>query len=348
MKIDRMNADHYRVAIVGAAGLKGRELNDVLHERNFPARDVKLLDDDEALGQFDSVGDEATFIQSVRPENFENVDFVFFASDEGFTRAHWKLAKRAGSSVVDLSYALEHEPQIAIRAPWVERDLGNPPRADLENTSAVVAHPAAVVMALLLLRAEKKVGIQRVAATVFEPVSERGKRGMDELHEQTVNLLSFQQLPKTFFDAQVAFNMLVRYGDRSFTKLEAVEQRILSHFRQITRGNTIIPSIMLAQSPIFHGYVFSLYLELEKTSSAEDLSAALAGEHVTLIPAAEEAPNNVNAAGQDDVLVSLRRDAYHQNAFWLWGAADNLRLAALTAVDCAASLALTRSRGAVQ
>lgn len=343
-----MNADHYRVAIVGAAGLKGRELNDVLHERNFPARDVKLLDDDESLGQFDSIGDEATFIQSVRPENFEHVDFVFFASDEGFTRAHWKLAKRAGSSVVDLSYALEDEPQIAIRAPWVERDLGSPQRADLEMTSAVVAHPAAVVMALLLLRARKKVGIQRVAASIFEPVSERGKRGMDELHEQTVNLLSFQQLPKTVFDAQVAFNMLARYGDRSSTKLEAVEHRILSHFRHITRGNTIVPSIMLAQSPIFHGYVFSLYLELEKPATADDLTAAIAGEHVTLVPAAEEGPNNVNAAGQDDVLVSLRRDAYHENAFWLWAAADNLRLAAITAVDCAASLALTRSRGAVQ
>ena len=245
---------------------------------------------------------------------------------------------------------MEDEPQIAIRAPWVERDLGSLPRADLETTSAVVAHPAAVVIALLVLRAQKKAGIQRVAAMIFEPVSERGKRGMDELHEQTVNLLSFQQLPKTVFDAQVAFNMLSRYGDRSSTKLDAVERRIVTHFRHITRGNAIVPSLILAQSPIFHGYIFSIYMELNQDEpiSLEDFSAAFAGEHVTLVPSGEESPNNVNAAGQDEILLNVRRDANNENAFWLWAAADNLRLAAITAVDCAASLALTRSRGAVQ
>src|SRR2546430_4008092 len=70
----------FRVAIVGAATLKGRELKEVLDEMNFPVADVKLLDDDESLGQLDQVGDEATFIQPADPEHFRNVDFAFFAS----------------------------------------------------------------------------------------------------------------------------------------------------------------------------------------------------------------------------------------------------------------------------
>src|SRR5450755_3296478 len=86
----------FRVAIIGAATLKGRELKDVLSDRNFPAQDIRLLDDDESLGQLEAVGDEPTFIQSVLPEHLENVDFTFFAADETFTRNTWSMAKQAG------------------------------------------------------------------------------------------------------------------------------------------------------------------------------------------------------------------------------------------------------------
>src|SRR5438067_10076850 len=78
-----------RVAIVGAGTLKGKELKDALDERKFPAVEIKLLDDDESLGQLDAVGDEPTFIQSVRPEHFEHLDFAFFAAEADFTRRKW-------------------------------------------------------------------------------------------------------------------------------------------------------------------------------------------------------------------------------------------------------------------
>src|SRR6476661_7917373 len=80
----------YRAAIVGAGTLKGKEVAEVLNDRNFPAVDVKLLDDDEALGQLEAMGDEVTFIQNVRNEQFDRVDFTFFASDPDCTRNNWK------------------------------------------------------------------------------------------------------------------------------------------------------------------------------------------------------------------------------------------------------------------
>src|ERR1700726_3652380 len=76
----------YRVAIVGAASLKGKEIAEMLNERNFPATDIRLLDDDEAMGQLEAMGDEISFIQRVRADQFENVDFTFFASDVESTR----------------------------------------------------------------------------------------------------------------------------------------------------------------------------------------------------------------------------------------------------------------------
>src|SRR3974377_2318254 len=182
----------FRVAIVGAASLKGRELKDVLSERNFPAHDIRLLDDDESLGQLEAVGDEPTFIQSVLPEHMEGVDFTFFASEENFTRPTWGMAKKAGSDIIDLSYGLAGQPDVLLRAPWVEREIGIVPRVDLAGAPVRIAHPAAMVLALLLLRAAHVAKVSQAIATLFEPASERGKRGMDELHEQTVNLLSFQ------------------------------------------------------------------------------------------------------------------------------------------------------------
>ena len=334
----------YRVAIVGAATLKGKEMAEILRDRNFPAVDVRLLDDDESLGQLEAVGDEMSFIQSVRTEQFERVDFTFFASDPRCTRGNWKTARDLGNTIVDLSYALEGEPEATVRSPWIERQIGQPPPPELQPRPVVVAHPAATVLALLVLRAGK---VQRMAATVFEPASERGQKGMDELHEQTVNLLSFQELPKNIFDIQIAFNMVSRYGPRSDFALAAVSERVLKHYRQIAPG-AAEPSLFMVQAPIFHGHAFAVYLETEKPVAIEDFSLMLTGDHVLVTRGAEEAPTNVNAAGQEDILVSVTRDAHHTNGFWLWAASDNLRIAALTAAECAESMTASRPRGQIQ
>src|SRR5260221_14500790 len=100
---NQKSASLFRVAIVGATTLKGKELKEVLEERNFPAMDIKLLDDDESLGQLDRVQDEATFVQPVTATQLEQMDFTFFAANEKFTRKNWKLARNAGSAIVDLS-----------------------------------------------------------------------------------------------------------------------------------------------------------------------------------------------------------------------------------------------------
>ncbi len=337
----------YRAAIVGAASLKGKELKEVLEDRNFPAADIRLLDDNESLGQLEAVGDEISFVQPVGRDQFEKVDFAFFASDEKFTRQNYKLARDAGSAVVDLSYALENEPGVSISSPWIERELGQAGRLGLESNTVVIAHPAAVTLALLLLRAKKAGTVNRAVATVFEPVSEQGRRGMDELHEQTVNLLSFQQMPTGVFDSQVAFNMIGRYGESSSQSLEQIERRIVNHLSKLLNGD-MMPALMLVQAPVFHAHTFSIFIETETSVSIGDFSAALAGEHVEVARSPEDFPSNVNIAGKDHILVSLRRDVSNHKGLWLWAAADNLRLAALTAADCASALAAVRPHGKVQ
>jgi len=348
---DLRGANLYRIAVVGAASLLGKEIAEVLRDRNFPAVDVRLLDDDESIGQLEAVGDEMTFIQSIRPEQFEHVDFTFFASGPRATRAKWETARDLGNTIVDFSGALEDAPGATIRSPWVEREmiergLARPVPPQLQPGPVVVAHPAATALALLALRAQKLAKVERLVATVFEPASEYGQQGMDELHEQTVNLLSFQDLPKKVFDVQVAFNMVARYGSGSRHSLHKVSERILKHYRQLAPG-AIQPSIQVVQAPVFHGHAFSIYIEAEKPLAIKDFSHELTGEHV-VVTTANDTPNNVSAAGQESILVVPSADATRANAIWLWAAIDNLRVSAVTAVECAEALTASRPLGQIQ
>ncbi len=336
----------YRAAIVGAGSLRGKEVAEMLNERNFPAADIRLLDDDEAMGQLEAMGDEISFIQRVRAEQFENVDFTFFASDQDSTRRSWKDARDAGSAIVDLSAVLEDEAGATVRSLWIERERGQVAPPELQPGPCVTAHPVAVTLALLLLRAKRAGTIKSAVATVFEPASEHGQKGMDELHQQTVNLLSFQPLPKDIFDAQVAFNMLARYGQKSHTALDSVEARILRHYRKIAGEALLEPSLLLLQAPIFHGHALALFVEFDSAVESARLSQALSGDHVAI--AAEDAPSNVSAAGQADIQLMVKPDAVNPNGVWLWAATDNLRISAVTAVECAESMAATRPTGKIQ
>jgi aspartate-semialdehyde dehydrogenase len=98
------------------------------------------------------------------------------------------------------------------------------------------------------------------------------------------------------------------------------------------------------QAPVFHGHGFSVYLEFEKPVALADFSQAMAGEHVVI--SSEDAPTSVSAAGQGDILVSLSKN--EGNGVWLWATTDNLRVSALSAVECAETMTASRPRGQVQ
>ncbi len=321
----------------------------MLNDRNFPSIDVKLLDDDESLGKLESVGDEVTFIQNVRTEQFQNIDFTFFASDAESTRKNWKTARNAGSAIIDLSSALEDEPDAAVRSPWIERQLGHPLIPELQPGPAVVAHPAAVVLALLLLRVQK--------AGTSEAGSGHGVRACirtrSERHGRTARADGEPALVPAIAEEHFRYPGSLQHGSplrRAFGAgaWQRSKSRVLRHYQKIAGKDAPLPSVLLVQAPIFHGHAFAIHVELGQTADVESISRALAGEHVKLTLGADDAPSNVNAAGQVDIQVSIAPDASQPNSFWLWAASDNLRIAAATAVECAETMAATRPRGKIQ
>jgi aspartate-semialdehyde dehydrogenase len=329
-------------------------LSEELGASSLAASDMVLLDEEDAAGQLTAAADEVAFIQRLEASSFERMDFVFFAGGAAVTKKHWQGARRAGASIVDLTYALEGEKNVLVRAPWIAELLAGKTQhnlPDLNTPAVVVAHPVAVMLALVAGRLAAKLALTSVAATVMEPASEYGREAMDELHQQTVNLLSFQTLPREQYDAQVSFNLLPEVGESAKVKLGLTEQRIRRHYAGLSDGQLPALAMQMVQAPVFHGYVVSILVDLGTAASVAEVEAALAGDHIDLVSASSDPPSNLSAAGQEDIMVRVRKDSGEGDKgtrFWIWMAADNLKLMALNAIACATELGRLRPLGKVQ
>jgi aspartate-semialdehyde dehydrogenase len=349
-----MTSKVYRIGIVGASSLAGKELSEEIGASSLAASELVLLDQEEAVGQMTATGDEAAFIQRLETSSFNRIDFVFFAGLAADTKKYWLDARRCGASIIDLTYALDGENDVLVRAPWVAEVLAEnaPNNSPNLNTPAVVAaHPVAVMLALVAGKLHAKLSLASVAATVMEPASQYGRAAMDELHQQTVNLLSFQSLPREQFDAQVSFNLLPELGEAAKVKLDSIEQRICKHYADLSDGHLPDLALQMVQAPVFHGYVLSILIELGKAATVFEVEEALVGEHIDLVTRDSDPPSNISAAGQADIMVRVRRnlgDSERGTRFWIWLAADNLKLAALNAIACATELQKLRPLGKVQ
>jgi len=142
--------------------------------------------------------------------------------------------------------------------------------------------------------------------------------------------------------------MIDRYGPESTHTVDAAERRICNHVRRLLGSHAAMPAVVLLQTPVFHAYTFSIYVELDKHVSAADFARALAGEHVQIAKTQDDSPSNVNVAGRDEILVAVRADAMHEKRHMAMGGRGQLAARALTAADCATALAAVRPHGKVQ
>lgn len=335
-------ATNLRGVLVGASTLLGKELIEELNTSANPW-DLRFADTGEGSGQLVAAGDEALLVQPLSPDLFEARDIAFFAADPQTTRTHWREAQNAGAGVVDLSAALESEQGAIIRSPWVPG--GRVPAID--TPVVVPAHPAAVMLGIVASRLSGAFGDVRLAATVLEPASQQGSRGLDEMHHQTVSLLGFHPLPQEVYDAQVAFNLRVSVGEAAKFDMGAIASAIRRHLGAIA-GEAIASSVafQLVHAPVFHGYTMSVYVQLPANADDGTVRHALHGGVVRLTNAHEEAPSNQSVVEEPGIAIALTEGtpAYNNGrGLWLWIAADNLKLAAHHAVACAEELAALRS-----
>jgi aspartate-semialdehyde dehydrogenase len=321
-------------ALIGSESLLGRELRDLIAVGHLPV-DLKLISEDpEKAGALTEQGGEPALVWGLDESAVRDASVVLLAgSDESAQRALDLRADAPGT--IDLTHTAEDRPRSFIRAPFVE-PAGFRAPADAIHS---IAHPAAIAIAMVLPRLHARFPLKRSVIHIFEPASERGTPGVEELQQQTVGLLSFKSMPKKIFDAQLSFNMLAQYGEDAPVTLESAELRIERHLATLlSRGGpqaaaAPMPSLRLIQAPVFHGYSLSLWVEFEENPGGEEVEAALTDARIDVRRSDLEPPTAVGVAGQDGVAVgAVAMDRNAPQACWCWLVADNLRLAAENAV----------------
>jgi aspartate-semialdehyde dehydrogenase len=324
-------AEPREIALVGGKTLLGRELRDVLDTSEEDVRLKLAAADEEEAGTITELAGEPAVISDLEAANLRGADAILLAATPELSRE--VIDMKLPAALIDLTYAAEDDPRARLRAPLVE------PAGFKAGTKVhVIAHPAAVALALFLNPLHLRHPVRRAVAHIFEPASERGAKGVDELQQQTVSLLSFKGLPKDIYDAQVSFSMLARYGEEAKPALEEIELRIERHLATLLANSSRapMPSLRLVQAPVFHGHSFSLWVEFEENPGAEAIGKTLAAAGVDVRGDDLEPPNNIGIAGQSGIAVgAIALDRNHPSACWIWMVADNLRLSADNAVAVA-------------
>jgi aspartate-semialdehyde dehydrogenase len=325
-----------KLAVIGSETLMGREIRDVVATSGLPF-ELKLFTDEPAQsGKLTEQSGEPALVWGLDLASLSETPVAILAGARESARKVLELAPP--THLIDLTHAAEENPRARLRAPRLE-----PPDYQASADAVhVVAHPAAIAIATAFERLHARHPVRRSLVHIFEPASERGNAGLEELQQQSVGLLSFKPLPKAIFDAQLSFNLLARYGEEAPESLEHIELRIerdLASLLAFAPGGPPMPSLRLVQAPVFHGYSFSVWVEFVENPGVPGLEKALQGGGLEVRGSNLEPPTNVGIAGDPDVAVgAITPDRNHPQAAWFWMVADNLRLAAVNAVAVAHQL----------
>lgn len=323
------------VAVLGGETLLGREMRELLRSADFAGPIQLFSTADEPAGVLTQEHGEAAVMPPLAASDLASTRLLFLAGapEAGVQALKLARSQEKGPVLIDLTGGLEDNPAARLRAPELES-----PESKTSGPIQVIAHPAAIALALFLRRLHAGNAIKRSVVLIFEPVSERGQPGLDELQKQTVGLLSFKKLPQKVFDAQIGFNLLPQYGSEAPRSLEEIESKIDRHLASLlaTAGNVPMPSLRLVQAPVFHGYSISAWVEFVEKPELNGLIGGLASANIEVRAGEEEAPSNVGAAGQSGITVgAIAADRNNPRAFWFWIVGDNLRIVAENAIEVA-------------
>lgn len=327
-----------RIVIAGASSLLGAELKSLLEESLFAGWDIRLVDEELAAGTLTEAGGEPVVIQPVEEDTFRGARFAFLACSMEFAKRCVGPAHAAGATVIDFSHNAFSNPDAAPWFPGIELLTGKQISKDLKSYGIFSAAGAAIASVGLALR---KLGLSRLVAVVNQSVSEAGRAGIGEMEGQASRLLTFQSIGHEVFGVQTAFNTVANYGMGSRVDLPRggkwIQAEVASQFPEKERN---VISIQTIHVPVFYGTTFSLCVDLQSGTIAEEIAAACKEAGILVMVDDAAGPGNVTVAGEANIYFAKPiEDAGRPGTWWFWGAADNLRMPAASAIRLAEKLA---------
>ncbi|MCY7339391.1 MAG: aspartate-semialdehyde dehydrogenase [Sphingomonas bacterium] len=328
----------YRIVVVGATGNVGREILNVLAERQFPADEVAAVASPRSTGNIIDFGDSGKElkVQNIDHFDFEGWDIALFAVGSKVSRAHAPRAAAAGCTVIDNSSYYRMDPDVPLIVPEV-----NPEAIDGYRAKNIIANPncstAQMVVALKPLHDAAR--IKRVVVATYQSVSGAGKAGMDELFEQSRNIFVGDANAPQKFTKQIAFNVIPHIDDFLDDGSTKEEWKMVVETKKIL-GSSIKVSATCVRVPVFVGHSEAINIEFEDEISAEQAQSILReAPGIMLVDKREDGGyvTPVECVGDYATFVSrVREDPTVDNGLSIWVVSDNLRKgAALNAVQIA-------------
>ncbi|WP_342347649.1 aspartate-semialdehyde dehydrogenase [uncultured Nitrospira sp.] len=328
----------YTVAVVGATGAVGTEMIQVLEERDFPVGELIPLASARSEGNEVTFRGETLHVKVLEHNSFEGVDVALFSAGAGISKEFGPIAVKAGAVVVDNSSAWRMDPKVPLVVPEVNVHA-------LSGHQGLIANPncSTIQMVVALKPLHDAVRIKRIIVTTFQSVSGTGKDAMEELVEQSRQLLSFGEAKVAVYPHQIAFNCLPHIDDFLPNGYTKEEMKMVNETRKILGELSLPITATTVRVPVFICHAESVNIETEQKLSANDARAILAaapGIQVYDDPGRNLYPLPIDVAGTDAVFVGrVREDESVPNGLNVWIVADNLRKgAALNAVQIAEEL----------
>lgn len=328
----------YVVAVVGATGAVGNEMIATLEQREFPVEKIRLFASERSEGKKLQYAGREFPVEALNENSFKGIDIALFSAGAERSKIWAPIAAKSGCVVVDNSSQWRMDPDVPLVVPEVNKH-------DLKKHKGIIANPncSTIQMVVVLKPVHDAAKIKRVVVTTFQSVSGTGKKAMDELLQQTTDILNFKEIKCNVYPHQIAFNVLPhidKFLENGYTK---EEMKMVNETQKIMGDNSIRLTATTVRVPVFRCHSESVNIETEKKITPNEVRALLSKTSGVIVFDAPEKnvyPLAVDVAGKDETYVGrIREDESIENGINLWVVSDNLRKgAALNAVQIAEEL----------
>ncbi len=328
--------NNVNVAVVGATGMVGQKMVEVLAERKFPFGNLKLLASSRSAGQVLLVGGKEYQVEEISPTAFDDLDFAFFSAGGEISKEFALEAARRGAVVIDNSNAFRMDEGVPLVVPEV-----NPAAA--KEHKGIIANPncSTIQMVVALKPLQDKVPLKRIVASTYQAVSGAGKEAVDELKQQSRDFLEGKEVKSEYIPGkgasrkyQLAFNMVPQldvFGEDGYCKEEV---KMVNESRKIMGLPDLAVTATTVRVPVMNGHSIALNVEFEGNITAAEAREVLEkapGIKVVDNPENLEYPMPLYSDGDDAVYVGrIRPDYSVKHGLNLWVVADNIRKGAAT------------------
>ncbi len=332
----------YNVAVVGATGLVGQEFLNLVLERGFPIKELRLLASNRSAGRHVTVGEWELEVEETNSKSFAGVDIAFFSATTEVSKQIIPAAVKAGAIVIDDSAAWRMEPDVPLVVPEVNAD-------DLEGHKGIISIPNCPTTPLVhtLWPLHITNPIKRIIVDTYQSVSGHGAKAVQELTDQTRAVLDGNSATAHVFPHQIAFSLLPHVDVFLGSGYTKEEWKIINETKKIMHEPDLAVSATCVRVPVYVGHCEAVHVEFTRPITPEEVNTILrdtSGVTIQDESSVNLYPTPRGVVGKDDTFVGrIRQDASHPMGIALWIASDNLRKgAALNAIQIAEELIARR------